>query len=253
MNRYTEIMYIWCIFLRVTHKKVLTSRCCKFILDIEVFGMDIDYRNVIEFTPLKKAINEKGLKVKFVGEKVGIRGDVLTRIYTNKLLPKTDTIARLCYVLKVPASQIVSFKIEKDETKSKWFESKALPYYPDDNATGILTYEPLRLMMNMYLDYINEIKGTDKTVNDLLDLIEPYRRRNGITTGFTPETYKLALKARGFEEGYKSERTDRKYVAKGLIPATRLKIKQDKPLNIRAVYDICNFFGCSIDWVLSYK
>lgn len=215
--------------------------------------MDIDYGDMISFSNLKSLINKRGYKLKYIAEETDIACTTLSRMIKGDYIPKTDTIARLCYVLKVPASQIVSFKIEKDEAKSKWFESKALPYYPDDNATGILTYEPLRLMMNMYLDYINEIKGTDKTVNDLLDLIEPYRRRNGLISGLTSETYKLALKARGFEEGYKSERTDRKYVAKGLTPATRLKIKQDKPLNIRAVYDICNFFGCSIDWVLSYK
>lgn len=215
--------------------------------------MDIEYNSLIDFSPLRDVINEKGLKIKWLGEKLEQPANRVSQIIRNNIFPKTDLIARLCYVLKVPASQIVSFQIEKDEAKSKWFESKALPYIPDDNAGGVLTYEPLRLMMNMYLDYINEIKGTDKTVNDLFDLIEPYRRRNGLISGLTSETYKLALKARGFEEGYKSERTDRKYVAKGLTPATRLKIKQDKPLNIRAVYDICNFFGCSIDWVLSYK
>ena len=166
---------------------------------------------------------------------------------------KTDLLAKICYVLKIKPSEAVSFKIEEDEKKKMWFEEKVLPYEPDQNAHGVLTYEPLRLMMNMYLDYINNARDKDYTVNDLFDKIEPYRRRNGMIYGLDNAVRKRAMKAKGFKDGYKSERTDRKYKAKGLTPVMRSKIKNDHPLNIRSVYDICNFFGCSIDWVMSYK
>lgn len=215
--------------------------------------MDIDYKEVIDFSKLKTAIDNSGLMKKFIGEKVGVRGDIIGRIYRNEMFPKTDLLAKIAAVLKVPLSEVVVFKLSADEKKKKWFEDKVLPYSPPSDPEGNVTYEPLRIMVNMYLDYYSDITGKDKTVNDLFDMIEPYRRRNGLVTVPTKENVKQALKAKGFSEDYKSERTDRKYKAKGLTPVMRNKLKTDKPLNIRSLYDICNFFGCSIDWVMSYK
>lgn len=215
--------------------------------------MDIDYKEVVDFSGLKTVLDEKGLKYGFVAEKVGLRGDVIGRIFRNEMFPKTDLIAKIASVLNVPVSKIVSFKLDENEKKSKWFSDKTLPYSPCGEIKGELTYEPLRLMMQMYLDYINGIKDSDKTVNDLFDMIEPYRRRNGLVNTVQAEWTRKAMLAKGLEADHKSARTDRKYEAKGLTPAMRLKIKNDRPLNIRSVYDICNFFGCNIDWVMSYK
>lgn len=215
--------------------------------------MDIDYSALIDFSSLRNVMNEKGIKVKWLAEKIEQPATRLSQIIRNNTFPKSDVIARLCFTLNVRPSQIVSFKIDADEKKRKWFEDKELPYSPSFDPVGELTYEPLRLMCQMYLDYINEIKGTDKTINDLFDMIEPYRRRNGLVTPVQPDWIKKNMEAQGFDAEYKSKRTDRKYKAKGLTPAMRLKIKKDRPLNIRSLYDICNFFGCSIDWVMSYK
>lgn len=214
--------------------------------------MDIEYKEVIDYSGLKKVIDERGYRYKFIADRVGLRGDVIGRIFRNEVFPKTDLIAKICKVLEVPASQIVEFKITADDKKAAWFKERDLPYTPPSNSLGDLTYEPLRLMISMYLDYLYEQTGKEKTADDLFDLIEPYRRRNGI---YSPDekAVKASLVARGFSADYKSERTDRKYKAVGLTSQTRLKLKKDRPLNIRAIYDICNFFGCSIDWVMSYK
>ena len=216
-------------------------------------GMDINYKEVISFSGIKTVLDESGIKYGFIAEKIGIRGDVLGRIFRNEIFPKTDLIAKIACVLKLPVSQIVEFKMDVDEKKRAWFENKVLPYSPDGEMKGEVTYEPLRLMMTMYLDYINAIKDSDKTVDDLFDMIEPYRRRNGLVVSPTKEIIQKSLVARGYDKDYKSKRTDRKYRAKGLTPQTRTKIKNDRPLNIRTVYDICNFFGCSIDWVMGCK
>lgn len=214
--------------------------------------MDIEYKDVIDYRNLKTVIDERGLRYKFVAEKAGLRGDVLGRIFRNEIFPKTDLLAKIAFILKVPVSEIVSFKIDRDEKKEAWFKDRVLPYSAPEDAEGVLTYEPLRLLMTMYLDYINALKGTEKTVNDLLDMIEPYRRRNGLYV-ISKEAVKASLVARGYDPDYKSERTDRKYRAKGLTPQVRTKLKFDRPVNIRTVYDICNFFGCSVDWVMSWK
>jgi len=213
--------------------------------------MDINYEEVIDFSPLKRTIEERGLMKKFVGEKAGVRGDVIGRIYRNVTFPKTDLIARICSVLGVPPSKIVAFKLDEDGKKKAWFDGREPPFIPPANPTGELTYDPLWQLISLYLNYINEKKDTEYTANDLFDKIEPFQRRNGLYE-LKPETIKKALAARGYPDGYKSDRK-RHYEAKGLIPQVRTKLRHNRPLNIRTVYDICNFFGCSIDWVMSYK
>lgn len=214
--------------------------------------MDIDYKELISFSKLKTYLKDDGRSLKWLADKCGIDQTRISAIVRNIAFPKTDVIAKIAFILKVPVSQIVEFKMNVDEKKKAWFENKMLPYSPDGESKGEVTYEPLRSMMTMYLDYINAIKDSDKTADDLFDMIEPYRRRNGIKSGVNAETARAGVEAR-FGKGYKSARTDRKYVTKGLIPETRRKLKTDKAVNIRTIYDICNFFGCSIDWVMSYK
>ena len=207
--------------------------------------MDIEYKEVISFSKLKKCLKEDGRSLKWLAGKCGIDQTRISQIARDVAFPKTDLIAKICSVLKVPVSEIVEFKIESDKKKEAWSKDRVLPYSPDGEIKGEVTYEPLRLMMTMYLDYINGIKDSDKTVNELLDLIEPYRRRNGIADGT-----EQARKASSKNVGGKSKR---KYVSKGIIPEIRTKLKHDRAVNIRTIYDICNFFGCNIDWVMSYK
>lgn len=214
--------------------------------------MDIEYKDVIDCSKLKRYLKDDGRSIVWLANKSGIDKTRLSAIVRNVTFPKPDTLAKLACTLKVPVSEIIDFKFEVDDKKAAWFRGKVLPYTPSENAEGELTYEPLRIMTQMYLDYINGLKNSDKTLNDLFDLIIPYRKRNGMYN-ITKEAAKAALKARGFEEGYKSKRTGREYNAKGLTPLTRTKLKFDRPVNLRTIYDICNFFGCNIDWVMSYK
>lgn len=213
--------------------------------------MDIDYKEVMNYSIIKDTIKEKRTALHYVAEDTEIPQPRLSSIMTGWVYPKSDAVAKIAWALKVPVSKVVEFKIDTNKQKMTWFKERELPYTPSDNTAGEVTYEPLRAMMNMYLDYLYEQTGKEKTVNDLFDLIEPCKRRNGLTG--TSDMYKKAMEARGYKEGYKSKRTDRKYKAKGLIPATRTKLKNDRPVSMRTIYDICNFFGCSIDWVMSYK
>ncbi len=212
--------------------------------------MDIDYKEVIDCSRYKQTINESGIKIVFIAEKTGIHRDRISQVVRNITFPKTDMIANLAWAIKVPVSKVIDFKIDTDDKKKVWFESKALPYEPDSDAVGEVTYEPLRAMMNMYLDYLYDNTGKEKTVDDLFDLIEPYRRRNDIKSGVD---YKVALEAKYGKDYVPKRSRVGQYKAKGLTPETRVKLKNDRPVNIRTIYDICNFFGCSIDWVMSYK
>ena len=214
--------------------------------------MDVEHKEVIDFTQLKKTLDERGMKSKFVADKLGIIPTNFSKFCRNAKFPLTDVIAQIAWTLKVPVSKIVSFTLTCDEKKKKWFEGKYLPYLPPDNAQGVLTYQPLWNFMDMYLDYLYQTTGKEKTANDVFDLIEPYRRRNHIKSGTDQDISKLSVEKR-FGENYEAKTKKRKYVAKGLTPEVRTKLRNDRPLNIRTIYDICNFLGCPVDWVVSYK
>lgn len=208
--------------------------------------MDIDYKEMISFKRLKECLQEKRIKVKELSERTGIDAQHISVMIIGVSLPKTDMIARICKELNVSASEICVFKgIEI----SPYFKDKELLYKPTADAVGEVTYRPLRRFLEEYLE-----EHKDKTANDLYDKIEPPRRRNNVPCGFTDEVIKKSLLARGITEGYKvKEIRNRRDYSKGLTQLTRTKLRQDRPLNIRTIYDICKFLGCSIDFVMSYK
>ena len=79
--------------------------------------MDIEYKDVIDFTRCKKLLEERGIKVKFLAEKTGQTPTRMSQILKNNTFPKTDLIAKMCSVLKAAPSEIVRFKIDEDEKK----------------------------------------------------------------------------------------------------------------------------------------
>lgn len=205
--------------------------------------MDIDYKKVISFKRLKEVLNENRLKNYELAEAVGCETTQISSIINGVAFPKTDMIAAICRALSVPASEICTFS---GYDIKPYFKDMRVPYEPAKDAEGKVTYRPLRRFLEEYLR-----EHEEKTADDLFDKIEPSRRRNG---QFNGEGIKKALEARGITEGYEAKRKRaRRDSTKGLIPATRTKLRQDRPLNIRNIYDICRFLGCSIDFVMSYK
>lgn len=209
--------------------------------------MDIDYKEVISFKRLKECLQERQIKIVDFSRELGLDRTQVSGIINGVAFPKTDIIARLCFALKVPASEICTFY---GYETNPYFKDKELLYKPPEDASGDLTYRPLRRFLE---EYLREHK--EKTANDLFDKIEPSRRRNG---QFSEDGVKKALQnsllTRGITDEYeKKDKRERRYSAKGLTPETRAKLRQDRPLNIRNIYDICRFLGCSIDFVMSYK
>lgn len=185
---------------------------------------------------------------KWLAEKTEQTRPRITNMLNNKSFPMTDIIGRIAGVLHVPVSQIVEFKgIVSDEKKKKWFDEHPNIYEPPASPEEVLTYKPLWFTLDDYLTYLFENAGKEKTEDELLDLIEPFKRRNGLinTTG---------LQAWHKEIDGTSKRNRVGLVkAKGLTQETRTRLRRDRPVNIRMIYDICNFFGCSVDCVMSYK
>lgn len=220
--------------------------------------MTEDIKDIVDFSCLKDCIIKSRTTSRYVAEAVGLTQVRISRIITGWDNPKTDIIAKLAWALKVPCSEFVKFKgIKPNASQKKWFEEHQLKYKPGD--TGELTYAPLWELLDGFLEDVNKDKTEDlKTVNDILDTIEPYRRVNGIGgNGLTKEQLqdmvKKSVEVR-YGKDYVAKRTNRgPYEAKGLTPETRTKLRNDRPLSVRTIYEICKKLGCSIDWVMSYK
>ena len=200
--------------------------------------MDIEYKEVIDFSLLKECINKSRTKIKYVAEDVGISQSQFSQIVKGLTIPMSETVAKICASLKVPLSDILEFKGLRENRLFIW--EKPL-YERPDKPVGELTYEPL---WNLLEDYLKD--RPDKSVNDFFNCIEPYRRRNGLSNGIT-----AAWEKRGITESVNSSKRDRK--EKGLPVVTRTKLRNNRSVSLRTIYDICNFLGCQPDFVMSYK
>ena len=217
--------------------------------------MDVDYGKNISFSRLKEVIQDNKLKINEFAKMLGKNSNDISQIINGVRLPKTDLIAKLCFVLKCTADDICVFKgIKPTEYQKKWYEGIGVLYKPSEDAVGEVTYRPLRRLLEVYLEgRVNE-DGKKLTPDDFYDKVESARRRNKNydTSG---KGIKAALEARGFVDGYEpitAGRTRKKY-DKGLPYPTRTKLRQDRALNIRTVYDICKVLGCTPSFVMSYK
>ncbi len=197
----------------------------------------------IDFRYLKTEIKAHGYSIKEFAEKCGKTATEISAVCNGIRQPKTDFVAKMCSILSCYPSDIVSFA--GYEIKEKYFKKENRLSLPSE-ASGELTYKPLWLFL---ADYLAEHEG--KTANDLFNQIEPPRRVNGVKA-VDPEVLKKA-REKLFGENYVPKRTKNTDYSKGLPSDTRTKLRNDRPLNLSVIYEICKKLGCSIDWVLSYK
>lgn len=205
----------------------------------------------ISFRRLKTVIKAKGLTLLEVAERCGMKATALSRICTDRAHPKTDTLARMCSALKVYPSEIVSFG--GIEVKEQYFTNDRREPLPEKDG-GLVTYKPLWFFLADYLAEYNSSHDDKKKENDLFDQIDPPRRLKGYTgwnLNIANEGKKFVTAKYG--EEYKSKRPRPYERTKGLPLVTRVKLRNDRPLNLSVIYEICKKLGCTIDFVMSYK
>jgi DNA-binding XRE family transcriptional regulator len=72
---------------------------------------------VMKMTPLAKAIKEKGLRKKWVAEKVGIAPGTLSLILSGKSDPTLKVALRLAKVLNMTVEELWGHLIEEEENR----------------------------------------------------------------------------------------------------------------------------------------
>jgi transcriptional regulator with XRE-family HTH domain len=205
----------------------------------------------ISFRRLKTVIKTKGLTLAELAEKCDNPASGISSICTGKRIPKTDLLAKMCSVLKVYPSEIVSF--DGVNVNEKYFTNDKREPLPE-SFDGVLTYKPLWVFLTEYLDNVNKERQDGeplKTVNDLFNQIEPPRKVNGVNE--LDYSYLEKARAARFGEGYKAGEYRRTDYSKGLPAPTRTKLRNDRPLNLSVIYEICKKLGCTVDFVMSYK
>ena len=188
----------------------------------------------------------RGIKNYQLAEMCGFEKTEISNLCTGRRRPMTDFIAKVCAALKVYPSEIVSF--EDIETGSYFLTCQREPLPKE--FSGELTYRPFWIMLTRYLDAYNRVNGTKLTHNDIFNKIDPPRRKKGAVPS---EEVINKLKTSKYGEDYKSKRKNRTDYSKGLPAVTRVKLRNDRPLNLEVIYEICKYIGCSIDFIMGYK
>lgn len=205
----------------------------------------------ISFRHLKTTIKTRGTSIKEVAERCGLIPTNLSKICNDVNIPKTDLLAKICSVLGVYPSEVVTFEGIKVNEKFEegFWKRESLP----EVHNGELTYKPLWIFLEDYIADYNKDKENNekKDMKYFFDRIEPPRRLKGIK-GPAEEITKKGLIAR-YGEGHVSKNLPHTDYSKGLPAATRTKLRNDRPLNLAVIYEICKKLGCTIDYVLSYK
>lgn len=212
---------------------------------------ETNYKELIDFSKIKVCIVEKKTTVKYLAEGCGLAASQLSQIIRNVSTPLTDVVARIAFTLGVPVSEIVDLKeIESNGKQKEWFSKHEMKYKVPEDAKGELTYAPLWELIEGFLADVNrEKKDGEKlfTADDIFNGIVPPRKKTGAKDTGVIE----AWKARGYDDI--EELKTRKRTTVGLSALNRTKLKNDRSMSMRTIYEICKKLGCSVDWVLSYK
>jgi len=204
--------------------------------------------NGISFRRLKVVIKSHGYSIQSFAAECGVSPNRISMIGNDVSIPKTDFVAKMCSILRVYPSEIVCF--DGIKLNDRYFNDDMKQPLPEE-AEGNVTYKPLFMFLVDYLADYNFIHETEKTENDLFNQIEPPRRVKGIKS----EVQKYAKKSveSRYGKGYKSQRESRTDYSKGLPAITRTKLRNDRPLNLAVIYEICKKLGCPVDFVMGYK
>lgn len=186
----------------------------------------------IDFSRLKEKLLKNGITLKEMSNRTGIGYSTMEQFIYGMSLPRTDKLMKLCAELRCSANDIVEFK---GFEPSKRYETHRTDYYPP--VYGRLTYEPLR---RLFLGFYGE-KWKSK-------LTEFY---GTLSHKVTEKQLRAAEKVVPVMTG-KDIKVSQDLERAGLTPRVRRNLDNDRPVDIKILYDICKALKCTPDYVIDY-
>lgn len=202
-----------------------------------------EYKDVIDFSPLKSLMNERGLSLRGVADLAGTKDYLIGNYISKKTFPNTEALAKLCAALQCSVDKVVKFTgyDVKDSYKIPW-DGYGKPRW------NKLTYEPLRML---FQGVYNE--NWQKKLIEFYDIIPRPELSEAQEAHIKKriESVKNYWKEKAKEEGRGPIETKRKQT--GLREECRADIGANRAIPLPRLYDICKALHCTPDWVMTYN
>lgn len=188
----------------------------------------------IDYSKLRQLCESYGISMKDAASRCDITYAQFRSLAVYNHNPTTDVIAKICYGFEIRPSVFVKFDFEYPRIAKLYGSGKC-------KKPCRVTYQPLK---ELFID--NLLKG--KHPNDEDELYVLLGNYSPIDKDTQQKVIHCALNARNID--YNSENLKKR---DGLSTMLRTSIKNDKPVNMRLIYDICKVLECNIDNILYYK
>jgi len=205
----------------------------------------MDYKECIDFTPLKMTLIDRGISSKKFAELVGIQDYVISNYVGGRTFPDTEKLAKMCAALQCSADKVVRFTGYdiKDRFKTPW-DKYGVPRW------NRLTYEPLRML---FIEVYND-NWMDKLTEFYEKIPRPELSEAQKERAEKMSKAKAALTQERIKKGeFKGYKNTHKTFGVGLTYETRTKISMNRAIPLPRLYDICKALHCTPDWVMTYN
>lgn len=199
-----------------------------------------EYSELFDYRKIEVTAREKKVFLKDVADKAGISKGGLSNIIAGKSFPTLETVLNICAAMKCSVSDVVDFKgyAVRDFYKDK---SAFTEHEPDNDSTYRTSFEPLRNLFKM--NYGDQWEQKLRVFFEVVPRIETSpadkaRVERMMLAKFGPEL----VNSISYQTG-----------KKGITGNTRNDILNDRPVNIRIVYNICKVLCCPPEFVVTYK
>ena len=202
-----------------------------------------DYKDVIDFSPLKGVLAERGLTREAFAGSLGIKVCTLDNYTSGRAFPNTEALARICAVLQCSTDKVVKFTgyDVKDAYKTPWAGYGRARW-------NRVTYNPLKILFKNFYGSNWRIKMTefyDKIPKPNLSEAQKEAQQKRV------DGVKSYWQKKQESEGQKKSVSTRH--KEGLSQECRNCIASDEAIPLPRLYDICKALHCTPDWVMTYN
>lgn len=191
--------------------------------------------NKIDYSGILRIAEKRGHSLLSASKACGIKYQHMRSIAKYNHDPMTDDIVAICINLHCTPEDVMKFD----------FEFKHEDYKCALKEGGVLTYDPLRLL-------IIDNARAGKAPTTMKEFYKLLQRQNNWSEENRDKVTKAMLESRGidFDEVQKNG-PRRRFI--GASANIRAKINNDRPVRVSIIYEICKVLNCSPNSIIGIK